>query len=429
MMKVFRRSWILIALWTASLVTALNAPRPAFFFHISYLFGAVLIASFVWAWLNISWVKITRQTFTRRSQVGELVEERFWVENRGLLPKLWLELRDYSTLPAHRASHVISGLGSRQRQNRIIRTLCLRRGRYRLGPITVSSGDPFGLFIMERDLLLMAQLVVYPQSVPLPYFSPLMGEITGGEAAYRRTHHITANVAGVREYAPGDSFKRIHWPSTARANRLITKEFELDPLADMWVVLDMHKAIHFGENNLPHTESQAPVFPWQRWEKPDLYPSTVEYSIVVTASLLLHFLRRKMTVGLITYHNGEHSEVVPGDRGERQEDRLLEILAVAHAYGSISLEQVLVAEGTRFNRNTTLIVVTSSLSPEWVAAVRHLASRGVKVTTVFIDPHSFGGPNETDSFLTELTLNHIPTYVVKKGDKLEEALANAPRPM
>ena len=40
-----------------------------------------------------------------------------------------------------------------------------------------------------------------------------------GEALRRRTHYVTTNAAGVRDYAPGDSFGRIHWPSTARRNR------------------------------------------------------------------------------------------------------------------------------------------------------------------------------------------------------------------
>jgi hypothetical protein len=55
------------------------------------------------------------------------------------------------------------------------------------------------------------------------------GLLSGGEALRRRTHYVTTNASGVRDYAPGDSFSRIHWRSTARRNRLIVKEFELDP--------------------------------------------------------------------------------------------------------------------------------------------------------------------------------------------------------
>ena len=66
-----------------------------------------------------------------------------------------------------------------------------------------------------------------------------MGILPGGDALRRRTHYVTTNASGVRDYAPGDSYSRIHWRSTARRDRLIVKEFELDPLADIWIVPDM----------------------------------------------------------------------------------------------------------------------------------------------------------------------------------------------
>jgi uncharacterized protein (DUF58 family) len=82
--------------------------------------------------------------------------------------------------------------------------------------------------------------VVTPHTVPITRFSPPVGYLPGGEAMHRRTPYVTASVSGVRDYAPGDSFNRIHWPSTARTSRLISKEFELDPLSDVWIFLDMH---------------------------------------------------------------------------------------------------------------------------------------------------------------------------------------------
>lgn len=415
-----------MALWLAALVGAANTAAPIFY-NLTYLLGGILIFSFVWAWLNINWLRITRETFARRSQVGEMIEERFWVENRSYLPKLWIEIRDHSTMPGHRASHVISGLGSRQRQNRIIRTAALRRGRYRLGPITVISGDPFGLFKMQRDLALEANLVVYPQTFDLPYFDPLLGEITGGDALYRRTHYTTTNVAGVRDYAPGDSFNRIHWPSTARANRLIVKEFELDPMADVWIVLDMHRGAHVGPDFDDLPPPTLPDVPWERWQVPDIPPSTEEYSIAAAGSLVRFFLRQKRAVGMITYPNGQHPEQVQGDRGERQEDRLLEILAVAHPYGSVPLDQVLIAEGSRFNRNTTLMIITPSVRPDWVVAARHLSSRGVKVSSVVLEPSSFGVNYTANDLLAELASSHIPTYVLRNGVRIDESLANMQR--
>jgi hypothetical protein len=46
------------------------------------------------------------------------------------------------------------------------------------------------------------------------------------------------------------------------------------------------------------------------------------------------------------------------------------------------------------------------------------------VTAVVIDPGSFGVPYNSLETEIELTASHIPHYVIHRGDKLEQALAN-----
>jgi len=425
-MKIFERSWFVFMLWLAASLVAFITGAPLFF-NLVYLLGGILILSFLWTWLNIHWLRVTRRTHGLRAQVGKLAEERFEIENTGRLPKFWLEIKDHSRLPGHRASFVISGLGRAEHRSRFIKTLCLRRGRFRMGPVTIISSDPFGLFEMRRELALTSYLVVVPRTVGLPYFQPPLGELTGGEAVYRRTHYVTTNVAGVRDYAPGDSFNRIHWPSVARTNRLVVKEFELDPMADVWVVLDMAREVHVGPafHDLP--EIEMPRLHWEEWQLPDIDSTTEEYSVVVAASVVQHFIRLGRSVGMVSYPEGSHSKLVQSDWGERQEDRLLEILAMIHPYGAISLAQVLLAEGTRFTRNTTVIIITPSVSPDWVSAARHLASRGIRVTGIVIDPGSFGVAYDAQEVMTELSTNHIPNYVIRQGDDISLALGSRRR--
>jgi uncharacterized protein (DUF58 family) len=238
---------------------------------------------------------------------------------------------------------------------------------------------------------------------------------------------VTTNVAGVRDYAPGDSFNRIHWPSSARTNRLIVKDFELDPMADVWIVLDMAREVHIGPRFEDLPDPQMPNVQWEDWQLPDLEATTEEYSVVIAASAARHFIQRGRSVGLVTYPQASHRELVQSDWGERQEDKLMEVLSVVHPYGSISLDQVLLAEGTRFTRNTTLLIVTPSVDPDWVSATRHLFGRGIKVTVVLVDPGTFGAPYNVERVITELSSNHIPNFVVNKGDDISVVLGNARR--
>src|SRR5690554_6919639 len=77
-------------------------------FNLAYLFALLLIVSYFWAWANINWVHLSRVTRARRTQVGRPLEERFTVRNTSIVPKLWLEVRDFSSVPSHRVSQVVN---------------------------------------------------------------------------------------------------------------------------------------------------------------------------------------------------------------------------------------------------------------------------------------------------------------------------------
>lgn len=423
--RILDRSWVLILILIVATLGALTIGH-SLFFNLVYLTGAILVLSFVWAWFNIHWVKVTRHVRTSHVQVGGFVEERLVLQNTGPLPKLWIELKDNSNLPLHRASRVISNLGGRRQRSWPARTPCYRRGRFMLGPISLYSSDPFGLFPLKKDLpkQFSSPVVVYPMAVDLPEFQPPVGEQIGGDALRRRTHYVTTNVSGIREYVFGDSFNRIHWPSTARTGKMMVKEFELDPIADVWIFLDLERRVQAG---LSHDQIPLPQLPqvhWERLPKFELPPSTEEYGVTIAASLAKHFIRQNRNVGLITYANVQHRDIAQSDRGERQLTRIYEMLAVAQANGTIPMAEVLAAETMHLSRNTTAIIVTPSTEIDWVNVARNLNNRGVKVTAVLLDPGTFGVAYNSLDVEIELTASHVPHYVVRNGDRLEQALAN-----
>ena len=417
-----KRAWFFLTVGVICLGLALITGRELFF-NMVYLIALILALSFTWTWASVSSVRIARRTRSRRSSVGKLAEESFTVANTGFLPKVWLEIRDHSTLPVHRVSQVINAMAPRRRRNWAVRTICRRRGRFTLGPLSVVSGDPLGLFELKRDLQVTSDIVVYPAMIPIPSFAPPLGQLPGGDAVRQRTHYITTNVSGVRDYAPGDSFNRIHWRSTARTGRLIVKEFELDPTADIWLFPDMQRQVH---HSLPFEEPESQD-PWvailrgRRRPEIELDPATDEYTVTVTASVAQHFIHKDRTIGMITY--GQTREVIQPDRGHRQLTKILETLAVIRAAGNVPLAQIMLSEGARLGRGVTLVVITPSMDQHWVAASRDLIRRGVRIIAVLIDPEGFGGPAGISQVLGELHGSRVPTYVVHNGDNLSQALS------
>jgi len=416
----------MLALNIVCLIGALVSGREMFY-QLTYVITATIVLSLFWAWTGVGWLRLSRHTRVRRAQVGRPLEERLSVRNTGRLPKLWLEIRDESNLPGHRASFVISNLAPRAERAWSVRTTCQERGRFTLGPITLTSGDPFGLFRLSRRVPATSTIVVYPATVDLRMFPLPMGYLPGGDALRRRTHYITTNAATVRDYIPGDGFNRIHWPSTARRDRLIVKEFELDPLSDVWIVIDLHRRAHY-ETGLAdwrrRFEEMDQMPPWMR--KPrrfELPPSTEEYAVTAAASIAQYFLRHDRALGLVAI--GQRREVIQADRGERQLNRILETLAVLRAQGEFPLHNVLMAEAMSLGRGVTLVIISPSVDRRWVVTARHLNRSGLQVVAVLIDPHSFGGPVGIGEAAAQFAGAAIPTYVIRKGDLLDEVLGKA----
>lgn len=407
-------------------VFAFNSGR-ALAYNLAYLLTAILVLSYGWAWNSTRFVQINRYTRARRSQVGQFFEETFEIRNRGRFPKLWLELRDYSTVPFHDVSRVVNNLPGQGSQRWQVRTLCQQRGIFRLGSMSLHSGDPLGLFSVGQNLSLTSDLIVYPATIELNSFHPPIADLAGGDAISRRTQYLTTNVSGIREYAPGDSFNRIHWLSTARTGRLMTKEFELDPSADIWLFLDFFHEVEKSMGWEP-TRPELGVFSLTRLQRGgkrsdvlELPPSTTEYGVTVGASVARYFLLRNRAVGMM-WNDGKR-QILQTDRGQRQVRKILESLAISNARGDMPFDELLLTEGGRMNRNDIILAISPDPRPDWARALRELRRRGVNSIAVVIDGSTFGSPYTFEPLFHELQLSAIPTYPIKRGHSIEAALS------
>jgi uncharacterized protein (DUF58 family) len=399
---MFRKLGGLLALWLLLLVLALSTGWNATWLLV-YSLGLLVAGSALWANWNVAGLELRRRHRVTRIQVGDtFVEQAILEPQQGIgqwWPRLWLELHDSSDMPGHHLDGVLS-LGPVGHKVWEIRTQCTRRGRFSLGPVWVTSGDPFGIFRSSRKLTDGTYIVVYPRAVPLPYFGRVPGELPGGSLQGVRVPFNTPNINTVREYRPGDAFNAIHWPTTARMNRLMVREFELDPTADIWIVLDLDAAAHTGSG----------------------MESTEEYAVTAAASLARHLLDQSRAVGLVS-----QTATLPADRGPRQAERILEVLALVKGSSTLTLSALLSAETSRFARSSTLIVITPSTDERWARFCQALSGRGVHTSAVLIEAATFGHAPSTLLLVSSLAAAHITTYLVKRGDRLEHALTSPRR--
>jgi len=388
------------------------------YYRLTYLWGFLILVSWMTSYFSLRGVQFRRSARTLRSQVGQIFEEQYEIRNTGRLPRLWIEVRDESELPGTRGSHVLTMIGGRESRSYLARTRLTERGVFPLGPTVIGSGDLFGLFPVSRTIKNQDSLLVYPMIVNVREFPNPPGLLPGGEALRRRTPQITPNASGVREYFPGDPLNRIHWISTARRNRIMVKEFELDPLADVWVFLDAARAVQVAQP-MPQAEIEAQDI-WRRKFKYSLPPSTLEYAVSATGSLARYYLQKGRAVGLVSA--GPSIRILPGDRGGRQLGKILEALALVKGEGAIPLQGLVEAQARHLPRGSTAVLVTPSASDTVYKVADLLLRRGLRPVVVLIHAITFGGPQDNKSVEFSLRSLGIPICQVDYGVDLTSSL-------
>ena len=389
------------------------------YYRLSYLWGLLFITSWLWAALALRGLIFNRQARALRAQVGQIFEERFELDNPGRLPRLWLAVQDESPLPGSQGSRIFSTVDGRRGRTYVARTRLVQRGVFPLGPTEIESGDPFGLFPVRKRFQSIDSLLVYPLMFDIKIFPNPPGIMPGGDALRRRSPQITPNAAGVRDYVPGDPLSRIHWVSTARRGRMISKEFELDPQAEVWILLDGLKDSQYEiPYDLQTTEVDAIL---QRTEVFSIVPSTEEYGVTIAASLGRYFLRHGRAVGFACA--AQALSVLPPERGPRQLGKLLESLALLEAKGELPLRGLVEIQAQSITRGSTVVLITASVGEDVTLAADYLLRRGLRPVVVLIDAASFNGPSGTDKLEETLKFLQIPVRKVKQGVDLELALS------
>jgi len=387
-----------------------------------FLYSSIFLAFIAWAWTRwvMRGVAFERMSRELRANVGDVFEENFKLTNRGRLPIPWIEVANKSTIPFAAGSRLFTLVMGKQLRSYTARTWLTRRGSFKLGPTSITVGDPFGLFMASRDFQARDTLVVFPMIHEIHSFPSPQGVLTGGQVIRRKSTDITPHAAGVREYVHGDAMKRIHWPTSARRNRLMVKEFEQDPQAEIWIYLDAQKIVHYEKR---HEQQESPLhdFLLKRRPKIDLPPSTMEYSVSIAASLAHYFLGQRRAVGFASA--GQTFTVLPAERSERQEAKILETLAFVKADGILSLAGLVSTQAALLPQGSSAILITPTTRPDLLQTVDELALRYLFPIVVLLDAQTFNGPSGTAALVTALQERRVPVITVACGDDLPQALS------
>jgi len=396
------RPWRFAILWLV-LFSVATSTGVELLSYLSYLVLFVAVTMSILARLTLEGLSVKRSLGQSYAHLGDTIELSYELTNGHGLGKLWLEVFEKSNWPEPLPGRVLS-IGGRETREWKVLAKAARRGRYRLGPIVLRSGDPFGLFGTEARIRSDALLLVYPRVVALPFWTLPGSFLEGNVLTGQRSLQSTSMVMGLREYRPGDAMNRIHWPSSVRHRRLHVKEFELDRTADLWIYLDLDGHWHHGDGE----------------------DSTEERAVTVAASVVRKALDGHRNVGLVT--SGHRAEILHPDRGTKQFGKLMQYLAEVHAGGTHSLQETLVETLPRMRRGASCLLITPSLDRAWVRPASTLRESSIATQAVVVSP-----PVDLDerdrarrrAILGELAVAGIPTAHLAAGAAIEELFHEA----
>ncbi len=203
-------------------------------------------------------------------------------------------LRVTETVPRGRPLRFsVAGVRGRQHRTVAYPLPALPRGRYAVGPTTVVASDPFGLITAESRSTDTAELIVRPETVPLPAL-PL--PMAWRDGAATMSHSVGAggsDDASVREYRHGDDLRKIHWRSTARSGGLMVRQEERPWHGESLVLLDTRVGAYpVGGGIYPGGGGSAGAL--------DAESAAFEWAVTAAASIGRHLAERGRRVAVVT---------------------------------------------------------------------------------------------------------------------------------
>ena len=368
--------WLYIAILLLIVSLALHQVPLALVSLLFILTGGV---SRLWNKYCLHRIEYKRRLSHNQVFFGEEIVFEIEVTNRKPLPLPWLQIDD--ELPERvillkgKTSDSIDDrvtltnmfpIGMYHRVKRRVPMRCRERGAFIFGPTRIRSGDLFGFFRREKLIDALDYLIVYPRLVPLEKLGIPSQQLFGD---IRLKHHLFQDpvlTAGVREYLPGDSLKRIHWKSTARLSRLQTKIYEPTTTIDISIFLDVRtlKAPLWGS-----------VYQLQ------------ELGIITAASISQHALNAGFRVGLYVNQITRFSQGmvnVPHSQHPDQMPRILEALAQLHQTETISMARYIRQTVSSLPWGTTLLVIAAQPDAKLLAALMDLRRVGRSIALVVV---------------------------------------------
>jgi len=322
--------------------------------------AVLMLLDYVFVRVQVWGLKGKLQNYGQKYHAGETFQVEAVVVNN-LVPKTFVKLL-VKTGVSQPEAQVLLDIASGATCTWQARLTFPQRGKNRLGPLVAEVSDPFGLFRQSRILDPGKEVLVYPKIVEFSFFQDTFQFDEGREISMHPSSEISGVFSGIREYIPGDSINRIHWRTSARIDKLMVKEFAVQPEKEAWIIPDLDHSFKIGTGS----------------------ESLEEYIVDIAASAANRYFISGRQVGLIA--QGTEFLYYAAGRGQMHYGQIMEALAILKLNGHVPIHRLLDYSTNIFNPGSIVIIVTASSRLDLVDAVFNLRKKGSLVQVVLLDP-------------------------------------------
>lgn len=386
------RGWLVAAIGVGIALAgrALAAPQME-------MLGIGILALPLCAWIEIRRrghdVRVDRSVTPALAHAGHPVTIGLEINNdgRARTPLLLLEDR----LPwelAGRARFAVQGIEPRGVRTTEVTVRPRRRGRYKVGPVEISVLDPFGLVRRSFTATNVSDFLVYPRIEPLAMPRDRGEQRSLAVSALRQpTGARGEDFYTLREYVDGDDLRKVHWPATARTEKVMIRQEETPWHTRATVLLD--------DRDSAHSKSGA----------------SFDRAVEVAASVCDLYNK----AGYSYRFAAAKEPGFPAARGNDHFHRCLELLAtMAPAPTGRDTDPLLVRLAeleSGASAEGTLVVVSGDLSPAEAALIGRCRRRFRQIVVVMLPSHRFGTSATRERWDGERSAREIVTLLARSG--------------
>jgi uncharacterized protein (DUF58 family) len=396
-------AWLLLTFLL--LVAAILFKQPSLLIVAIILFLASGISR-LWSSYSLQKLDYNRHLSAKRVFFGENITLEFRIVNRKFLPLPWLHVEEEipeeltllkgrtfpSSKPTRSVLSSFLSIGWYHRLTRRYPIQCLNRGMFFFGPTVITSGDPFGFFKNSLTLELEDRLLVYPRILELEELGIPSRHPFGDLRIKRHLFEDPVQVMTTRDYVPGDPLKHIHWKSSARLQRLQTRLFEHTTTIDLALFLD--------------TRTTADIYYWSL-----LNPDFLETMVLTATAIAANAIKQDYKVGFYAneyYWYSDRPMRLPPSNHPDQLKEILESLAQVRGIPFTPIETLLTKEARNLAWESTIVVISTVLSPELRAVLRQFQRVGRRMALVLIGSHAM------EVNLGGITVYHVSEQIYQK---------------